>query len=122
MAIPYSVSYDGPSKAEKSFFGIQKLGFPASSEVSSTKDQYVFTATRLINLSLVSNNLLRSMDKDAERPILLVNFQESMVSWAFKESLVVEESYYYVLTKDNEVVSTSNRSGSRPVSWSSALM
>ncbi|MEK3914285.1 sensor histidine kinase [Paenibacillus sp. FSL H7-0331] len=89
--------------------------FYASSAVSSTKDQYVFTATRLINLSLVSNNLLRSMDKDAERPILLVNFQESMVSRAFKESLVVKDSYYYVLTKDNEVVSTSNRSGSRPV-------
>ncbi|KRF06795.1 hypothetical protein ASG89_18250 [Paenibacillus sp. Soil766] len=89
--------------------------FYASSVVSSTKNQYVFTATRLINLSLVSINLLRSMDKDAERPILLVNFQESMVSRALKESLVVKDSYYYVLTKDSEVVSTSNRPGSRPV-------
>ncbi|MNV19052.1 putative sensor-like histidine kinase [compost metagenome] len=90
--------------------------FYATSEVSSTKDKYVFTATRLINLSLVSNNLLRPMNKDAERPILLVNFQESMINRAFKESLVVKDAYYYVLTKDNEIVSTSNRSGSRPVS------
>ncbi|WP_068619943.1 cache domain-containing sensor histidine kinase [Paenibacillus tuaregi] len=90
--------------------------FYATSEVSSTKDKYVFTATRLVNLSLVSNNLLRPMNKDAERPILLVNFQESMISRAFKMSLVVKDAYYYVLTKDNEVVSTSNHLGSKPVS------
>ncbi|UJF33900.1 sensor histidine kinase [Paenibacillus hexagrammi] len=87
----------------------------SSSAVASTKDQYVFTATRLINLSRVTNNLLRPMDKDAERPILLVNFQESMITRAFKESLTVKDSYYYVFTQDGEVVSTSDHAASKPI-------
>ncbi|WP_159882330.1 cache domain-containing sensor histidine kinase [Paenibacillus puerhi] len=87
----------------------------SSSAIASTKDQYVFTATRLINLAHVTNNLLRPMDKDAERPILLVNFQESMITRAFKGSLTVKGSYYYVFTQDGEVVSTSDQSASKPV-------
>ncbi|RTE11713.1 sensor histidine kinase [Paenibacillus whitsoniae] len=82
----------------------------ASTATTSSKDQFVFTATRLINLSRVTNNLLKAMDPQAERPILLVNFQESMITKAFQESLVVQGSYYYVFTKDMKIISTSDRS------------
>ncbi|MFC5449299.1 cache domain-containing sensor histidine kinase [Paenibacillus aestuarii] len=86
----------------------------ASTAVPSSKDQFVFTATRLINFSRVTNNLLKPMDKDAERPILLVNFKESMISRVFRESLVVKDSYYYVFTNDLKVISTSKHGAAPP--------
>ncbi|MCY9660016.1 sensor histidine kinase [Paenibacillus chondroitinus] len=96
----------------------------ASTPAASRKDQNVFTAARFINLSRVTNNLLKGMDKGAERPILLVNFQESMISRAFKESLVVKDSYYYVFTKDMKVISTSDHSGDKLLNqeWTRSLL
>jgi two-component system sensor histidine kinase YesM len=99
--------------------------FYSSSAVSSTKNQYVFTATRLINLSKIRNNLLEHMGENVERPILIVNFQESMINKAFKENLTVKDSYYYVFTKDGEIVSSSNHTNdSTPVTqaWISSVI
>lgn len=91
--------------------------FYSSSPISKDNAQYVFTAARQLNLSLVQNNLLHPMEEFADRPVLIVNFQESMIRKAFQESLRIKGSYYYVLTKDGEVVSTS-KSLSDPVSVS----
>ena len=71
------------------------------------KDQYVFTATRRMNFAAVRNNLLREMGENVERPILILNFQETMIKKAFKESLTVEGSFYQMFTKDGSIVSAS---------------
>lgn len=71
--------------------------------------QSVFTATRLLNVSRIKNNMLQQMDKNAERPILVVNFQESVIKKALQESLGIKNSYYFVITKDGKLISTSNR-------------
>lgn len=91
--------------------------FYSSSPISTDKAQFVFTAARKINLSLIENNLLKPMGEFADRPVLIVNFHESMIRKTFQESLRITGSYYYVLTKDGEMVSTS-RSFSDPVSVS----
>ncbi|MFB0844804.1 sensor histidine kinase [Paenibacillus oleatilyticus] len=81
--------------------------FYASSPAPVAGDQYVFTATRLLNLSEIQSNLLHQMEEDAERPVLIVNFQESMIRKAFAKSLWVKGSYYEVFTPEGQIVSAS---------------
>lgn len=88
--------------------------FYSAAPLSPDKYQYVFTATRLINVSTIRNNILRQMDKNVERPILIVNFQESMIKQAFKESLSVQGSYYQVFTEGGAVVSSSAAADDSP--------
>lgn len=71
------------------------------------ESQYVFTATRLINCSAIENNILYKLNDGAERPVLIINFQEALLKKTFKESTYVDGSYYYVLTDDGGVVSRS---------------
>ncbi|UUZ81339.1 hypothetical protein LJK88_42780 [Paenibacillus sp. P26] len=81
--------------------------FYASSPSPVASDQYVFTATRSLNLSEIRSNLLHQMAEDAERPVLIVNFQESMIRKAFAKSLWVKGSYYEVFTPEGQIVSAS---------------
>lgn len=81
--------------------------FYSTSLIFTEKDQYVFTATRRMNFAAVRNNLLRKMGENVERPILILNFQETMIKKAFKESLTVEGSFYQMFTKDGTIVSAS---------------
>ncbi|WP_248924984.1 cache domain-containing sensor histidine kinase [Paenibacillus hamazuiensis] len=88
----------------------------AISRHAESKDQYVFTATRLINLCTSKNHLLQCLNENADKPVLIVNFQEDMLKKAFAESLAIKGSYYYVLTPGNEVVSHSGNVGGDPKS------
>ncbi|CAM4091744.1 histidine kinase [Paenibacillus alkaliterrae] len=81
--------------------------FYSTSQLFTEKDQYVFTATRLMNFAAVRNNLLREMGENVERPILILNFQETMIKKAFEESLTVEGSFYQMFTQVGAVVSAS---------------
>jgi two-component system sensor histidine kinase YesM len=81
--------------------------FYSSSPTVTDKDQYVFTATRRMNFAAVRNNLLRQMGADVERPILILNFQETMVKKAFEESLSIEDSFYQMYTPTGAIVSSS---------------
>ncbi|QWU14139.1 two-component system, sensor histidine kinase YesM [Paenibacillus sophorae] len=81
------------------------------STAPSEKDQYVFTATRLMNFAIVRNNILIQMKKSIERPILVVNFQEFMFQRALEESLNVEGSYYHMYTREGAVLSSSELAG-----------
>ncbi|WP_094552172.1 sensor histidine kinase [Petroclostridium xylanilyticum] len=77
--------------------------------------QYVFSAVRLLNSAIIRNNLLVTMNKEIERPVLIINFKEEMLKKTFKESTYIEGSYYYVLTKNGDVVSHSD--SAEPVSF-----
>ncbi len=81
--------------------------FYSTSLIFTEKDQYVFTATRRMNFAAVRNNLLREMGENVERPILILNFQETMIKKAFKESLTIEGSFYQMFTEDGMIVSAS---------------
>ncbi|MNC04904.1 Sensor histidine kinase YpdA [compost metagenome] len=81
------------------------------STAPSDKDQYVFTATRLMNFAIVRNNILIQMEEEIERPVLVVNFQESMFQRALEGSLTVEGSYYHLFTKEGTVLSSSSLAG-----------
>ncbi|MGG4034048.1 sensor histidine kinase [Paenibacillus cisolokensis] len=83
--------------------------FYLSEQAVKRKSQYVFTATRSINVSLIRNNMLNHLPPEAERPVLVVNFQEEMLKQAFTESLQTAGSYYYVLTRDGQTISTSDK-------------
>ncbi|MCS7463970.1 hypothetical protein N0M98_28065 [Paenibacillus doosanensis] len=81
--------------------------FYAMTTEHKEQSQLVFTATRLINISMIQNNMLQQLPPHTERPVLVVNYQESMLHKAFAESLGVQGSYYYVLTPEGETVSAS---------------
>ncbi|WP_410510859.1 histidine kinase [Paenibacillus sp. BR2-3] len=114
-------------KKDYSLSNIYKIGTESRSSISwiptynlleqfystapSDKDQYVFTATRLMNFAIVRNNILIQMEEEMERPILVVNFQEFMFQHAFEESLTVEGTYYHMFTKEGAVLSSSKLAG-----------
>ncbi|MEY4462319.1 MAG: hypothetical protein RLY98_859 [Bacteroidota bacterium] len=77
------------------------------SSKASDRFQYVFSATRYMNLSSNKNNVRKFLDENVERPILVVNFQETLIEKTLKESLNIKGSYYYVMTPNGHVLSTS---------------
>ncbi|MGO4546706.1 sensor histidine kinase [Paenibacillus sp. 2TAB23] len=77
------------------------------STAPTDREQYVFTAARLMNFAMVRNNILIQMDDHIERPVLIVNFSESMLENALKGSLTVDDSYYTIFTSGGSYVSSS---------------
>jgi len=69
--------------------------------------QNVFTAARSMNFATVRNNLLIQMEKNIERPVLIVNYQESLLQEALGGSLTVDGSYYRIFAEDGTLVSSS---------------
>ena len=76
-----------------------------SAQIDASRSQYVFTAARQINCSLIQDNILHQLDKSKERPVLVINFQESLIQKALKESTYIDGSYYYVFDRNGHLIS-----------------
>lgn len=72
------------------------------------QSQYIFSAARLLNCSTVKDNMLESMPKMLERPVLVINYKEKILKKAFKASTYLEGSSYYVLNENGEILSSSD--------------
>jgi two-component system sensor histidine kinase YesM len=83
--------------------------------------RYIFAAVKLLNISTVESKshydaatlgspIIKSLDDDVERPILILNFQESMFGDLYSNSLPIKEAEYYIMDRQGYIISHSDKS------------
>ena len=75
----------------------------------SSDAKYVFSASRVVNGYYLDNFILNVLDSSIERPILIINFQETVLSDVYKNSIPIKGTKYLILTKTGHVVSSSDK-------------
>ncbi|MEK5236131.1 histidine kinase [Paenibacillus sp. FSL L8-0470] len=68
--------------------------------------RHLFSATRLLDFSLLSNTTLEKMDVQVERPVLAISFKAEALKSLYDES-IPEGSDFLVLDEDQKIVSGS---------------
>jgi two-component system sensor histidine kinase YesM len=69
--------------------------------------RYMFSASRLLNLSYIDSSTFRTLGKDVERPALVILFKADMFRSLFERS-IPSGSDYFVLDTSGSVVAHSN--------------
>lgn len=67
--------------------------------------RYLFSAVIEVNGTYYDNGVYASMGSDTEKPILILNFKEDFFQKLFKNSIPVDDSYFFIITQDGQVVS-----------------
>jgi len=91
----------------------------------SSQSQYVFTAVRQINPSMIKDNILRRLDESREKPVLVINFQENMIENALKECTYIDGSYFYVFDDQGRQIAPAVSNQTVPYwneSWMKAMV
>ncbi|OWA36826.1 two-component sensor histidine kinase [Saccharibacillus sp. O16] len=71
--------------------------------------RYLFSATRVLDFSYLSNSILRRLDEEVERPVLVISLKYEALNQLFAGSLP-EHSRYLVLDKHDRVAASDNAS------------
>ncbi len=75
----------------------------------SPEIRYVFSAARVVNSYYLNNFILNVLDSSIERPTLIMNFQETVLSDVYSNSVPIEGTKYYIVTKAGHIVSSSDK-------------
>jgi len=67
--------------------------------------KYMFSAVVEVKGTYYESGVFSKLDEDIEKPILVVNFKEDFFQQVYRESIPVEGSYFFVITKDGHIVS-----------------
>ncbi|MEX2462069.1 MAG: sensor histidine kinase [Paenibacillaceae bacterium] len=87
--------------------------------------RYLFSAVQLINGSYFDGNIYNTLDKDIEKPVLIINFKEEFFQKAFRNSILIDGSYYLVVSKEGKLISHQNQdelAKNNPFPWLKELM
>lgn len=68
--------------------------------------RYLFSATRVLDFSYLSNTTLEKLDADVERPVLTISFKSDTLNSLYEKS-IPEGSHYLVLDPDNRILAGS---------------
>lgn len=68
--------------------------------------RYLFSATRVLDFSYLSNTTLEKLDSGIERPVLTISFKSDVLKSLYEKS-IPDGSRYFVLDPDNRIVSSS---------------
>jgi two-component system sensor histidine kinase YesM len=68
--------------------------------------RYLFSATRILDFSYLSNTTLEKLDTGIERPVLTISFKSDTLKSLYEKS-IPDGSRYFVLDPDNRIVSSS---------------
>lgn len=71
--------------------------------------RYVFSAARVVNSYSLDNFILNVLDSSIEKPTLIINFQETVLSDVYNDSVPIEGTKYYIVTDSGNVVSCSEK-------------
>ena len=71
--------------------------------------KYLFSAVKIVNSLDNTNNLFKSLPKDVERPLLIVNFKADMFSPIVDEYRPIAESKYYIFSTTGDIVYSSDK-------------
>lgn len=77
--------------------------------VSGLKDRYILSAVRLLNCSYIDDWVFAQLPDSVERPVLIVNFQESFFSDNIQDSIPAKGAIYCVTTPDGHILSHSDK-------------
>jgi two-component system sensor histidine kinase YesM len=82
--------------------------------------KYMFSVTVEVKGSYYENGVFSSLAADVERPVLIINYKEDFFQQIYKNSIPIEGSYFFVVTKDGQIVSHQDRkliSKKNPLPW-----
>ncbi|MBB3114167.1 two-component system sensor histidine kinase YesM [Paenibacillus phyllosphaerae] len=68
------------------------------------KFRLVFSSARVINCSPIIDGVSYTWPQTVERPVLLINFNEDFYSKVVEQSLLVDDAYFYVVSKSGLIV------------------
>ncbi|NMA66480.1 MAG: histidine kinase, partial [Clostridiaceae bacterium] len=72
--------------------------------------RYMFSVVEMIGSSIYDGSEYVGFDSDTERPILIINYKEDFFQKVFNNSIPIEGSNYYVITKEGQIVSHKDQS------------
>lgn len=75
----------------------------------SSSARFVFSAVRVINSYYLDNFIFKVLDSSIERPTLIVNFSETVLSDVCNNSVPINGTKYLIVTKSGQVVSSSEK-------------
>ncbi|EMS73001.1 sensor histidine kinase [Ruminiclostridium cellobioparum] len=77
--------------------------------------RYMFAAVKLLNISTLesqnyydgtySSPVIKSLNSNIERPILILNFQENIFHELYSSSLPIKEAVYYIIDRQGNIIS-----------------
>lgn len=84
---------------------------------------YIFSAVKQLNLISVEISgsysqawdsqaafEMKSLDAGIEHPVLVINFNQTMLEDIFKESVKIKDANYYIISRDGDIISSSDKS------------
>lgn len=71
--------------------------------------RYMFSAAVEVKGTYYENGVFSSLAADVERPVLIINYKEDFFQQIYKYSIPIEGSYFFVVTKDGQIVSHQNQ-------------
>lgn len=103
-----------PTYNLKDMFGISRsedLGINYPNMFSAVKQLNITSIETFGSFSQAWNSQtafeMKTLDSKIERPVLVVNFREDMLSKIFKESVKIDKSNYYIISSEGDVISSS---------------
>ncbi len=72
--------------------------------------RYLFSAVEMVRSSYFDGSNYLTLANDVERPVLLVNLKEEFFQRTFRNSIPIEGSFFFVITKNGQVVSHQEQS------------
>jgi two-component system, sensor histidine kinase YesM len=71
---------------------------------------YLFCAVNKLKQTYYDGNNYLTFKDGVERPLLIVNYQEDFFQKIFKKNLLVDGSYFFIITKEGQIVSHQDKS------------
>ncbi len=80
-------------------------------ENSVMEGRYVFSAVRLIDSLTFENGQTKHLNKEVERPVLVIDFLPDFYNKRFEDNDILRKSCYAVISRDGTVVTQSGTNG-----------
>ncbi len=75
----------------------------------SSDIKYIFSAVRVINSYYLDSFIFNVLDSSIERPTLIINFSETVLSDVYNNSVPIKGTKYLIVTRAGHVVSSSDK-------------
>ena len=82
--------------------------------------KYMFSAVVEVKGFYYENGVFSSLAANVEKPVLILNYKEDFFQQVYKNSIPIEGSYFFVMTKDGYIVSHQDRNliaKKKPMLW-----
>ena len=67
-------------------------------------ERYIFSAARVMNSFYLDNSTISTLNNNVERPVLIVNFQESFLRNQFEKNLPIKSAEFFIISKEGSII------------------